>query len=352
VSDHFRAFHDAYEDRFAATYGDWRPVVREVASPAGDRDAYMVNIDAETGRTRSQPMPLSKNPGEDYFSPQFSLDGKYVAMTTRPSNGPRAVLIRSLSGDEVRRFPLANVRHAYGAQWIPGSQALAVSVFDSSGSQNLVRLDLVTGAQSMLVKQGGVAPVAFSPDGRTVYYAPHAKTDPVAPRIVARELASGAERAVYSAPRGSSVLASMVSRDGTTLIVGLVHTLREHPYKILAVSIATGAVRDLSAAVSGADTANGGQRALGFNADLTAQILLAPKLNAAHTLTMWRVPLAGGAATELGPAPKGIEFNNRQTAGSWLSPDATRLVYVGGSLQTELWVIDEPAVRAELATRR
>jgi hypothetical protein len=31
VSDHFRAFHAAYEDRFATTYGDWRPVVREVA---------------------------------------------------------------------------------------------------------------------------------------------------------------------------------------------------------------------------------------------------------------------------------------------------------------------------------
>jgi len=31
VSDHFRAFHAVYEDRFAATYGDWRPVIREVA---------------------------------------------------------------------------------------------------------------------------------------------------------------------------------------------------------------------------------------------------------------------------------------------------------------------------------
>ena len=31
VSDHFRAFHAVYEERFAATYGDWRPVVREVA---------------------------------------------------------------------------------------------------------------------------------------------------------------------------------------------------------------------------------------------------------------------------------------------------------------------------------
>jgi hypothetical protein len=131
-----------------------------------------------------------------------------------------------------------------------------------------------------------------------------------------------------------------------------VHRLRQHPYRILAISLASGAVRDLSAAAPSADTANGGPRALGFTADLTAQILLAPKLgDAAHTLTLWRVPLAGGAATELGPAPKGIEFNERQSAGAWLSPDATRLVYVGGSLKTELWMLDEPAVRAEVATR-
>ena len=31
VSDHFRAFHHAYDERFAPAYGDWRPVVREVA---------------------------------------------------------------------------------------------------------------------------------------------------------------------------------------------------------------------------------------------------------------------------------------------------------------------------------
>lgn len=31
VSDHFRAFQHAYDERFAPTYGDWRPVVREVA---------------------------------------------------------------------------------------------------------------------------------------------------------------------------------------------------------------------------------------------------------------------------------------------------------------------------------
>jgi hypothetical protein len=31
VSDHFRALHDAYEERFAETYGDWRAVMREVA---------------------------------------------------------------------------------------------------------------------------------------------------------------------------------------------------------------------------------------------------------------------------------------------------------------------------------
>lgn len=317
---------------------------------AGDRDAYVVNIDAETGRTRSQPIPLSKAQGADYFSPQFSPDGKYVAMTTRAGNNkPAKVLIRSLAGDEVREFPVATF--ANSAQWIPGAQALALTVFDSTFEQNLVRLDLASGEQSVLVKHSG-SPVAFSPDGGTLYYAPRTRSDTVVPRIVARELASGTERTVYTAPRGSSAIASAVSRNGKTLIVALAHKLNEHPYKILAVAIATGAVRDLSAAVAGADTANGGQRPLGFTADQSAELFLAPKLDAAHTLTLWRVPLAGGTASELGPAPKGIEFNNRQTAGSWLSPDATRLVYIGGSLKTELWMIDEPAVRAELALRR
>jgi len=318
---------------------------------AGDRDTYMVNIDAQTGRTRSQPLALSKDPGADYSSPQFSPDGKYVAVIARPADKPQEVLIRSLSGDDVRRFPVLG-RGGLGVEWIPGSQALALIVFDSAFHQNLVRLDLVSGEQNVLLKQGGMSPVAFSPDGRTIYYSPHARDEAVAARIVAREVASGSERVVYSAPRGSSALASAVSRDGKTLIVLLVHRLRQHPYRILAVSLASGAVRDLSAAAPSADTANGGLRALGFTADLNAQILLAPKLgDAAHTLTLWRVPLAGGAATELGPAPKGIEFNDRQPTGAWLSPDATRLVYVGGSLKTELWMLDEPAVRAEVAMR-
>ena len=37
VSDHFRAFQAAYEERFAATYGDWRPVAREVERARGLR---------------------------------------------------------------------------------------------------------------------------------------------------------------------------------------------------------------------------------------------------------------------------------------------------------------------------
>ncbi|HYV98142.1 MAG TPA: hypothetical protein VE967_11850 [Gemmatimonadaceae bacterium] len=317
---------------------------------AGDRDAYMVNIDLETGRTRSQPMPLSKAPGADYFSPQFSPDGKYVAMTTRRVGEGKsaAVLIRSLAGDEVREFPVATF--AGSAQWIPGSQALALTVYDSTRDQDLVRLDLASGERRTLVRRAR-SPLAFAPDGKILYYTPSVHTDSVVRRVVARELVTGTERTVYTAPSGSSVLASAVSRDGKTLMVALVHRLSEHPYKILAITIPSGAVRDLSAAVPAADTANGGQRALGFTADLAAQILLAPKLDGAHTLTLWRVPLSGGAVTELGPAPKGIEFNNRQTAGAWLSPDATRLVYIGGTLKSELWMIDEPALRAELAAR-
>ena len=319
---------------------------------AGDRDVYLVNFDPETGRTRSQPLPLSKAPGEDYFGPQFSPDGKYVAMTKREQghDGPPKIVIRSLMGDEVREFPIAGTnRQAYGVLWIPGSQALAVSVFDSTFHSHVVRLDLASGEKRVLASNGPSS-IAFSPDGRTLYYAPSGVGNTVAGQIMARDLASGGEHPAYSAPRGEVAHASAVSRDGKIMIVALARSLHEHPYRILAVTIATGAVHNLSAAVPAADSGNGGQRALGFTADQSAELLLAPKLgDAAHTLTLWRVPLNGGTAAELGPAPKALEFNERQPSGPWLSPDATRLVYVGGDLKTELWKIDDPAIRAELA---
>lgn len=36
VSDHFRAFHTAYEERFAETYGDWRPATPSNRCRAGE----------------------------------------------------------------------------------------------------------------------------------------------------------------------------------------------------------------------------------------------------------------------------------------------------------------------------
>src|SRR5688572_18151997 len=54
VSDHFRAFHAAYEERFAATYGDWRPVVREVADKL-DRPATAPTRDASPPQRIASP---------------------------------------------------------------------------------------------------------------------------------------------------------------------------------------------------------------------------------------------------------------------------------------------------------
>ena len=322
---------------------------------AGDRDAYMVNFNAELGRTTSRPIPLSKAPGEDFYDPQFSSDGKYVAMTKHDfeSGAQPKVLVRSLTGDEVREIAIGGfARNAIGVEWIPGSQAVVVGIFDSTVHARLLRVDLASGQQRILA-DSVLTPVAFSNDGGTMYFATFARQDTGLSRIRARTLSSGRERVIYAAPRGDAALASSLSRDGKTLIVAVGHTSQPHPYRLIAVTVATGAVRDLTAAARGADSLNGGPRPLGFSADQSAEIILAPKAgDPAHTLTLWRAPLAGGPATELGPAPKEIEYNQRQASGSWLSPDATRLVFVGGTLKTELWRIDEPAIRAELGTHR
>src|SRR5262249_43226834 len=162
---------------------------------------------------------------------------------------------------------------------------------------HVVRLDLASGEKRVLATNEPSS-VAFSPDGRTMYYVPSGRGNAIAAQIMARDVASGSEHPVYTAPRGNAAHATAVSRDGKTMMVPLALSLRAQPHRILAVPIATGAVSDLSTAVPAADTGHGGQHALGFTADQSAELLLAPKLgDAAHTLTIWRVPLGGGTAT-------------------------------------------------------
>jgi Tol biopolymer transport system component len=326
---------------------------------AGDRDVFTVNFNPATGRATSQAVSVSRKPGEDYSGPQFSPDGKYVAFLKRERNGVGFVkiLIRSLASDEVREFT-PKVFSPGGLRWMPGSQALALSAADRDNRPKVYRFDLRTGEATEIVS-GSNSPVAFSPDGRTVYYSslrmfPTVPLDDSTPsRVFARDLVTGRERVLYAPPRDRWAQPLALSNDGKTLAAAWIAKTPSGrvPVGAVAISTETGAIRHLSSNVP-SDSMMQGVRAMGFTPDQRSQIIIGHAKDSAKTMSLWRVPLAGGSPVALGPAPRAIEYNGRQAAGSWLSPDATRLVYVAGEIRQELWLLDEPELRLELASRK
>lgn len=321
---------------------------------AGDRDVMMVGFNASSG-VQGRPVGMSGKPGESYSNAGFSPDGKYIAFMKREGEGLHynKLVIRSVLSDEVREF-LPRIQAPLSPVWIPGEQALVLRGTDKDGNQGLYRFDLRTSQATLLVSKTS-SPVALSPDGKTMYYSPFVPGDSGLRRMVARDLASGRERTIYTAPVGSYIPAHSVSRDGRTLIAmsspfahGRIGGL---PRGIITIDLATGAARSITAGIS-YDSTKQTVRAIGFTSDQHGFIamILAPDAPAKPE-SMWRIPLNGGAPVSIGRPPADVELAGAGSAAPWLNADATRMVYVAGSIRNELWMLDDAALRAQISSR-
>jgi len=320
---------------------------------AGDRDVYTASFDAANGRFSSQPVATSLKPGEDYSGVQFSPDDKYVAFFRREHTGVgfTKIAIRSTVTDEIREF-IPPIFGPSRLTWIPGSRALVVQGNGKDGQPGLYRFDLQSGKASLLVANTS-SPVAISPDGKTMYYAPYLpRNDTMPSQLVARDMASGRERVLYTAPRGHRLPVHSVTADGKTVIAvwSLTTGPVRQPVGVIAVSTETGAMRVLTASIP-YDSMKQQARALGFTPDQRNEIVMIQGTDSTQTLSLWKVPLSGGPAVPLGHAPSALTLNGALSAGPWLSHDGTRVVYISGTLQRELWLLDDPALRGVLASR-
>ena len=163
----------------------------------------------------------------------------------------------------------------------------------------------------------------FSPDGRRVFFA---RGDPFQgdATVVARDLASGAEREVSTV---RSLLNLSVSPDGSTL--ALVDQDRSNQVnRLLTVPVAGGQVRVLHT-VEGAWGVE-----LGTGLPWTPDgrfLLFITEGNGA----LWRIPSAGGEPERLFELPGAWDYRHFR-----LHPDGSRIAYSTGETKGEIWKIE------------
>ncbi len=117
------------------------------------------------------------------------------------------VVLRNTS-DGSERSIVPQMNRLRRLEWSSDSQSLLASGL-SVDTEGLHRIDLATGAATLLFESGPVPMFAPSPDGRTVFY-----RNAQGP-LLARDLTTGVERRLFEAEVGLSAL--VPSRDGSKL---------------------------------------------------------------------------------------------------------------------------------------
>jgi Tol biopolymer transport system component len=264
---------------------------------------------------------------------------------------PQVVTILGLERGHVREIR-PRVSSIRALAWMPGERALVASVAGDRGAgPQLVQLDLETAAVTPLLSRSRGLPT-FSSDGRWMYFTASesnntwlTRTD--RSRIVARDLATGEERVVYTPPDGYVVFGSGASRplyrfrltqDGQWLVLPIADgdQFRFTHMRLVRVPLAGGPTHEVFAPAPG-DTLVG-FTILGISPD-QRDVILSRGKRFSGPWSLWRVPLAGGPAEMIAGVPPGF-------GALALTPDGKRLVFPKSTMDaTELWVLEHPVLR-------
>ncbi len=189
---------------------------------------YVAGLDARTGGVLQQPVKAIKRFEGLNNWPSYSRDGKQLAyvsarrslsMARRLNN---VLCIRSLETGEEREFSTEFMRLA-GPTWSPDGHAIFVHGLDFHGSGAINRVDSQSGEVTPVVQAKPPASIqahAVSPDGKTLYYVRREKQgEPW--KIVARDLAGGHEKELFSGPPGDRFSISLSPEGRRIALLGL-----------------------------------------------------------------------------------------------------------------------------------
>jgi Tol biopolymer transport system component len=213
---------------------------------------------------------------------------------------------------------VAKLRQVGPLSWWADSGSFVAGGTDLKGRGGVFRIDAHSGvATPLLLTPEGEIPYisAIAPDAATVYYR---QVTPAAVRIVARDVASGLERALLSQPRAPTDSPSVLegqslSPDGSWIATSTRESARG-PATLRAISTSTGESRALSNATSASLTV------LMWAPD--SQSLFVRRRQADGAPEVLRLAIAGGE-------PRIVDWTlGHDTHDFRVHPDGRRLVYV------------------------
>ena len=276
-------------------------------------------------------------------SPAWSPDGTLLAYRTCSAPGlPCRIAIASVESGQVRELRPA-LAYLNDVKWSKDSRSVKVYGRDLKGRRGIYRVDIQSAAVSPLMEQLQLA--TWNSTESKVYYRINDRRPAAAgggPRIVERDLSSGAEREMFRHSGDGGGVSLTVSPDDRFL--GIVDG-GSNTQTLLLVPVAGGAPRELYRAKlpeAGLD---------GFRMVWTpdSRGLILPKLLGANgeRKEMWLVPVDGGQPRKLD-----IDANNwiLPGGGFQLHPDGRRIAFIADDAAQsgpEVWALENvlPAVK-------
>jgi Tol biopolymer transport system component len=303
-------------------------------------DVYVATLDATMSAVVKPPTEVAPRFIGANKWPEWSPDGKQIAYVTqvRPGLsevGTLALTIQSLETGSQRQF-VPQLRYYNRLRWAPDGRSILVNGQDRKGRGGVYSVDPQTGEATLIVSSGGTwwpRQTGWFPGGKAILYYGQKESDVTDPPIRWHEVGTGTEREVYR-PGGDFA----VSPDGRWLVVSGDDPQTKSPLLKL-VSLADSRSRELMRG-EGSESFNFG---CGWAPD--SRCVLCIKGSDTGKRELWRLSVDEGSPQRV------LTMDNLWEAR--VHPDGRQIVFTGGDLKTELWVMENflPALAAQAPVR-
>ncbi len=306
-----------------------------LAQRLGGQDIYIASVDFKTGaQLGAAQRPVLRFVGANR-QPSFAPDGKQLAYLSRRDRSPSSsrpatpvLVIHSLESGQSRDLR-PDLLQLDRLVWAPDSHSIAVLGEDRKGRRGLFRIDVQTGAVSSLVMNPNALTAMWSGDGRTIFYR---HVDAVTSGITARDVASGTEREVLSAPPAGAgpqwdFLAPCLSPDGSQFAM-----YGKSRKSLAVVPVQGGGLQD----ILNLDSIGPGFTGVKLEWTADGSSVVAPRwvASGAWAQELWSLPVRGGA-------PVRAQLTPELSAGGFsLHPNGQQVAYTSGVERREVWVLE------------